>query len=113
MLKHTLAITVAVAAVSLATPGVGSAGTSACTPHCAPAQASHSADKVLNRANEAAGTHGQHGRDKAVAKQEAHRGSVALPLVTPPAGDTGGGTGGGTGGDTGGDTGGGNPCSGC
>lgn len=109
MLKHMLAITVAVAAVSLATTGVGSAGTSACTPHCAPAQASHSADKVLNRANEAAKTHGQHGRDKAVEKQEAHRGSVALPLVTPapptqvpPLGDTGGDTGGG-----------GNPCSGC
>ena len=98
MLKHMLAITMAVAAVSLATPGVGSAG-SACTPHCEPA------DRVVNRANEAAGPHGQHGRANAVEKQQAHRGSVASPLVAPapsptvpPPGYTGGNTGGDTGG---------------
>ena len=105
MLKHMLAITMAVATVSLLTPGVGSAGV-ACTPHCEPA------DRVVNRANEAAGPHGQDGRDKAVAKQKAHRdGSVASPLVAPvpppsptvpPPGDTGG--------DTAGV---GNPCTGC
>lgn len=77
MLKHTLAITMAVAAVSLLTPGAGSAGV-ACTPHCEPA------DRVVNRANQAAGAHGQHGRDNAVEKQKAHRdGSVASPLVAP------------------------------
>ena len=110
MLKHTLAITVAVAAVSLATPGVGSAGTSACTPHCAPAQSSNSGGELkgLNRANQVAGEHGAHGRANAQQKQDAgHKpggsGVFTPPPQVPPPGDTGGG-------DTGG---GGNPCSGC
>ena len=92
MLKHTLAITVAVAAVSLATPGVGSAGV-ACTPHCAPVQSSNSGGELkgLNRANQVAGEqHGTDGRANAVEKQDAHKkggsgvSTGAPPPVSPP-----------------------------
>ena len=107
MLKHTLAITVAVAAVSLAIPGVGSAGV-ACTPHCAPIQSSNSGGELkgLNRANDVAGAHGAHGRANAVEKQNAQKpggsGVVSTPPPVPLPGDTGGGG-----------TSGGGPCSGC
>ena len=118
MLKHTLAITVAVAAVSLLTPGVGSAGV-ACTPHCAPVQSSNSGGELkgLSRANQVAGEHGTwtnqvagedraYGRANAVEKLNEHNphgsGVSTSPPPVPPPGDTGGDTGGG-----------GDPCSGC
>jgi hypothetical protein len=91
MLKHTLAIIMAVAAVSLATPGMGSAGV-ACTPHCASVQSSNSGGELkgLNRANEVAGVHGADGRANAVEKQDAHKkggsgvSTGAPPPVSPP-----------------------------
>lgn len=111
MLKHTLAITLAVATVSLATPGMGSAGV-ACTPHCAPQQSSNSGGDLrgLNRTNHVAGEHGTHGRTNAQQKQDLYKpggsgvstsGGTTSPVTdspVPPPGDTGGV---------------GNPCSGC
>ena len=60
-----------------------------CDPHCAPKSNSGGEVKGLNRANEAAGEHGQHGRDNAAAKQDLYKpgGSgvnSTLPPVTPP-----------------------------
>jgi len=105
MLKHTLAITVAVAAISLAAPGTGSAGV-ACNPLCAPALRSNSGDDHLhglNRANKVAGDldgdHGDRGRDNAERKQDAHKpgGSGVVTSGGGTGGSTGGtGTGGGT-----------------
>jgi len=93
MLKQTLAITLSVAAVSLLTPEVGSAGV-ACTPHCAPVQSSNSGGELkgLNRANAVAGVHGADGRANAVEKQDAHKkggsgvstGGAPPPSVPPP-----------------------------
>lgn len=109
MLKHTLALIVAVAAVSLAAPGTGTAGGSACSPVCEPAKSSNSGSNLqgLNRAIHVAGDHGKQGRDKAVEKQDAHRpggSGVYTPPPSPsPPPDGTGGT----------DTGGGTPCSGC
>ena len=68
----------------------GSAGAVVCDPHCAPPKANTGGDmKGLNRANAAAGDHGQHGRDNAAAKQNQHKaggsGVVQPPEPVPPA----------------------------
>ena len=68
----------------------GSAGAVVCDPHCAPPKANSGGEmKGLNRANAAAGEHGQHGRDNAAAKQDLHKpggsGVVQTPVPVPPA----------------------------
>lgn len=115
MLKQTLAITIAVAAISLVTPGTGSAEV-ACNPICAPVMSSNSGGDLhgLNRANVAAGDHGTQGRANAQQKQDLYK--PAGSGVSTGGGGTEGSTGGTdtSGGGTGGtDTGGGTPCTGC
>jgi hypothetical protein len=94
----------------------GSAAAVVCDPHCAPPKANTGGEtKGLNRANVVAGDHGQHGRDKAAAKQDLHKpgGSGVVSGGTGGGGTTDTGTAG-TGGT--GDSGGGTtelPCTGC
>ena len=113
MLKQTLVITVAIAAISLVAPGAGSAEV-ACNPHCAPTVRSNSGgtEHGLNRANTVAGDHGDRGRDNAEDKQNAHKPGGSGVSSTGSTGGSTGGTGTGTGGSTGGTTTPG-PCTGC
>ena len=68
----------------------GSAAAVVCDPHCAPPKANTGGEtKGLNRSNVVAGDHGQHGRDKAAAKQDLHKpggsGVVQTQAPVPPA----------------------------
>ena len=110
MFKQSLAIAVAVAAVSLAAPQTGKAGVT-CNPICAPVTSNGNADGShgLNRANEVAVEHGVQGRTNAQQKQD-ERKPGGSGVVVGDGGESGGGT------DTGGDGTGGSdpgPCSGC
>ena len=75
-----------------------------CDPHCSPKSNKAGEVRGLNRANAVAGEHGQHGRDKATAKQDLHKpgGSGVVSGGSGDTGNTGTGTGdtGGTGGTT-------------
>jgi len=114
MMARRLALIVAGAfSASVMMAGAGQAVV--CDPHCAP-PASNKGGAVtgLNRANAAAGEHGQYGRNKAAAKQDVHKpggsgvvsgGSGGEGTTDTGSGETGGTT------DTGGDVPG--PCSGC
>ena len=53
-----------------------------CDPHCSPKSNSGGEVRGLNRANEAAGVHGQQGRDNAAAKQGVV--PTPAPVVIPP-----------------------------
>ena len=56
-----------------------------CDPHCSPKSNSGGEVRGLNRANEAAGVHGQQGRDNAAAKQGVV--PTPAPVVLPPDAD--------------------------
>lgn len=114
MLKQMLAITVAVAAISLATPGTGGAGAT-CNPHCSPYPSSNSGGDLrgLNRANAVSPVNGAEGRAMAQSKQgtgETDSGETDSGGTDSGGTDTGGTDTGGT--DTGGGTTSG-PCTGC
>ena len=93
MMARRLALVVAGAfSVSMLVAGPAQA---VCDPHCSPKSNKAGEVRGLNRANSVAGEHGQHGRDNAAAKQDAHKpgGSGVLPpppveqlpVVQPPA----------------------------
>jgi hypothetical protein len=96
MLKQMLAITVAVAAISFATPGTGGAA-AICNPDCAPVPVSNSGgvDRGLNRANAVSPDNGADGRAIAQSKQSTgETGTVVDPVedsiedpVEEPSGD--------------------------
>ena len=113
MARHLALIAAGAFSVSVMMAGTGEAVV--CDPHCAPPTSNSGGDvRGLNRANAAAGVHGQHGRDKAADKQDLHKpggsGVVSGGTGDESTTDTGSGE---TGGTT--DTGGGvaGPCSGC
>ena len=92
MMARRLALVVAGAfSVSLLMAGQAQA---VCDAHCSPKSNKAGEVRGLNRANAVAGEHGQHGRDNAAAKQDAHKkgGSGVLPppvveqppVVQPP-----------------------------
>lgn len=56
-----------------------------CDPHCSPKANKGGEVRGLNRANEVAGEHGQHGRDNAAAKQDLHKPGGSGVVSTPPA----------------------------
>jgi len=72
--------------ISLLAMGAGQAAV--CDPHCSPSQSNKGGElRGLNRANEVAGEHGQHGRDNAAAKQDLHKpggSGVSTPPPVPP-----------------------------
>jgi len=73
--------------ISLLAMGAGQAAV--CDPHCSPSQSNKGGElRGLNRANEVAGEHGQHGRDNAAEKQDLHKpggsGVSTPPPVLPP-----------------------------
>ena len=116
MIARRLALAIAGAfAVSALMAGPAQA---VCDPYCAPKANKSGEVRGLNRANTVAGDHGQHGRDKAAAKQDLHKpgGSGVVSGGTVAGGTTDTSTGG-TGGTSGtGDSGGGTtevPCTGC
>ena len=59
-----------------------------CRPHCLDPNKNKGGDvRGLNRANDVAGEHGQHGRENAAAKQDLHKkggSGVEVPPVPPP-----------------------------
>jgi len=82
-------LTLVVAGAFAASVLMAGAAQAVCDPHCSPKSNSGGELRGLNRANEAAGQHGQQGRDNAAAKQDLHKpgGSGVnspLPPVTPP-----------------------------
>lgn len=72
--------------ISLLAMGAGQAAV--CDPHCSPSQSNKGGEvRGLNRANEVAGEHGQHGRDNAAEKQDLHKpggSGVSTPPPVPP-----------------------------
>ena len=58
-----------------------------CDPHCSPKSNSGGEVRGLDRANEAAGEHGQHGRDNAAAKQGVVSTPTPVPSLPPPDAD--------------------------
>ncbi len=55
-----------------------------CDPHCSPKANKGGEVRGLNRANEVAGEHGQHGRDNAAEKQDLHKPGGSGVVSTPP-----------------------------
>jgi len=72
--------------ISLLAMGAGQAAV--CDPHCSPSQSNKGGEvRGLNRADEVAGEHGQHGRDNAAEKQDLHKpggSGVSTPPPVPP-----------------------------
>lgn len=113
MMARRLALIVAGAfSVSVMMAGAGQAVV--CDPHCAPPTSNKGGEvRSLNRANAAAGEHGQEGRNNAAAKQDLHKPGGSGVVTGGSGGEGTTDTGTSTGGTT--DTGGGEvgPCVGC
>lgn len=84
MARHLALVFIGVFAVSVLLPVPAQA---VCRPNCLDLNKNKGGEASgLNRANDMAGEHGQHGRDNAAAKQELHKkgGSNAPPAPQPP-----------------------------
>lgn len=85
----TRCLAVVVAGAFAASVLMAGAAQAVCDPHCSPKSNKGGDVRGLNRANEVAGEHGQHGRDNAAEKQDLHKpggspGVVSAPPPPPP-----------------------------